>query len=404
MARKKNQEGVRVRPNRDGTKTYEAWVVDPREVRHKRACASHEGRACDCTPYYVKIRRSFPTLAAARGWRQDACGLVRKKQLRASQPITLREEVEAWLTGAQSGAIRNRREQPYKPSVIRNYKISLEKRVLPELGHMRLDAISRSDVMQLKEELQASGIADSTIRNTFVPLQAIFRRARDHERLMIDPMMGLRLPTAPTRDRVATPEQAAALLAPLAEREQGVWACAFYSGLRRGEMRALRVRAVDLDAGTIDVKHGWDGGEIAPKSKAGVRVVFVAEALRPYLEPLVEGRPAEAFVFGSDLAPFEPRAIDRKASRAWNAADQRRAENKEAPLVRFTLHEGRHSFSTWCDHAGISRDRRSVYMGHATGDIDSHYSHLLVQQRPKDRTTFDAYLSGEPSEVVALTA
>ena len=55
----------------------------------------------------------------------------------------------------------------------------------------------------------------------------------------------------------------------------------FYAGLRRGELRALRVRDVDLEAGTIRVERGWDDkeGEIAPKSQAGIRQVFVLDAL-----------------------------------------------------------------------------------------------------------------------------
>ena len=55
--------------------------------------------------------------------------------------------------------------------------------------------------------------------------------------------------------------------------ETALWATAFYAGLRRGELRALRVRDVDFDAGTIAVERGWDDkeGPIAPKSRAHAR-------------------------------------------------------------------------------------------------------------------------------------
>jgi hypothetical protein len=47
---------------------------------------------------------------------------------------TLRQEVDEWLAGAQEGRILNKREQPYKPAVLRNYELSLRLRVLPELA------------------------------------------------------------------------------------------------------------------------------------------------------------------------------------------------------------------------------------------------------------------------------
>ena len=51
-----------------------------------------------------------------------------------------------------------------------------------------------------------------------------------------------------------------------------IWATAFYAGLRRGELQALRVEDVDLAAGVIHVRRGWDHieGELdLPKSKSG---------------------------------------------------------------------------------------------------------------------------------------
>jgi integrase len=52
-----------------------------------------------------------------------------------------------------------------------------------------------------------------------------------------------------------------------------LWATAFYAGLRRGELRALRDDDVDLRANLIHVRRSWDEkeGEIAPKSDKGTR-------------------------------------------------------------------------------------------------------------------------------------
>jgi integrase len=99
---------------------------------------------------------------------------------------------------------------------------------------------------------------------------------------------------------------------------------AIYAGLRRGELQALRVRNVDLDAGTISVEHGWDikEGEILPKSEAGVRRVFLLDELESFLRPLVEGRGGDEFVFGMAGVPFEPRAMERKARRGVEGGER----------------------------------------------------------------------------------
>lgn len=348
-------------------------------TRHGRACASRTGARCNCEPTYeawvyskrdgTKIRRSFPTQAAARGWRTDAQKAVKDKRLRAPSSRTLRQEVDDWLAGVREGRILNKREQPYKPAVIRNYELALRLRVLPELGDRKLADIDLSDLLELKEHLLGEGCAGSTIRNSFVPLQAIYRRARRSGAVPVNPTIDLGLPTAGRRNRAATPTVAAELLDTLPEFERAVWAAAFYAGLRRGELQALRVRDVDFDAGQIRVERGWDAveGPIEPKSQAGKRTVFMLDALRPHLEPLAERwADSEALFFGaSATTAFEPRNIDRKARRAVKAENERRAA-EEAPLVEwYGLHEARHSFSTMLDAAGISETRSDRYMGHS---------------------------------------
>jgi integrase len=392
-------------------------------VRHSRSCKSRDGGKCNCEPSFEpwvyskrdgkKIRgrerdgQPFKTLAAAKGWRIDALKGVKDRRLRAPSAVTLRQEVDEWLEGAREGRILNKRERPYKPAVIRNYELALRLRVLPVLGDRRLASIDLADLLELKEQLQGDGRSASVVRNTFVPLQAIYRRARLQGRIPVDPTTDLPLPTAGQRDRAASPQQAAELLAPLDKLAGGAWATAFYASLRRGELRALRVRCVNLEEGWIDVEHGWDDkeGEIDTKSDAGARRVFIADALRPYLEPLVEGRAPDELVFGHDQTPFESRALARKAERAWDAADEARAELGLAPLERFTLQEARASFRTWIDATPIGDTRGDRYHGHADEHVRGRYIHPLPAQLEADRAVFDEYVAGAAAgKVVALTA
>jgi integrase len=399
-------------------------------VRHSRTCKIHSGGNCNCEPSIEawvyskrdgkKIRKTFTgrgAMTAAKGWRVDATKLVKDKRLRAPTSRTLQQEVDDWLAGVREGRILNKREQSYKPAAIRNYELALRLRVLPELGSRKLADIDFSDLLELKERLQGEGHSGSTIRNTFVPLQAIYRRARRTGLVQVNPTLDLGLPTSGTRERAAMPAEAAELLEPLADLERALWGTAFYAGLRRGELRALRVRDLDLGADTISVERGWDDkeGAIEPKSRAGKRKVFVLAPLKPLLEPLVENRGADELVFGSGPASaFDPRAVARKAVRAWDAEDKKRTERQveenpeQDPVLlpeRFTLHEARHSFSTWLDHAGVSGSRADRYMGHSDGSVAGRYRHQLPGQLAEDAKLVDAYLAGAVAgKVVAIVA
>lgn len=379
--------------------------------RHSRECVDRErcGNSCNSSdePWEAwvyskrdkkKIRQRFATHAAAKGWRTDAQKAVKDKKLRAPTSRTLRQEVDEWLAGARQGRILNKREQPYKPAVLRNYEIALRLRVLDELGDRKLADIDLADLLELKEHLLGQGCSGSTIRNTFVPLQAIFRRARRGGAVAINPTVDLGLPTAGRRERAATPTQAAELLLTLSDLERALWATAFYAGLRRGELRALRVRDVDFDAAVIRVERGWDDveGPIEPKSRAGTRTVFMLEPLRPLLEPLAErtGDP-DALLFGlTATTAFEPKNIARKVKAAWKAANDKRAKDEVPALETFMLHEARHSFSTYLDHAGVSETRADRYMGHSNSSVAGRYRHLLPGQMAEDAKRVDEYLAG----------
>jgi integrase len=382
--------------------------------RHSRECTEHDrcGNRCNSsdTPWEAwvyskrdkkKIRRRFATHAAAKGWRTDALKAVKDKKLRAPTSKTLRQEVDEWLAGAREGRILTRQKQRYKPAVLRLYKTSLDLRVLPELGDRRLADIDHADLLEIKEGLLGAGCSASTIRNTFTPLQAVYRRAVRNGTVPMNPALDLELPTGDSRDRAATPAQAGELLDALGDLGP-LWATAFYSGLRRGELQALRVGNVNLEGGTISVSHGWDRieGEILPKSEAGIRQVFILDVLVPILSPLVEGREDDAFVFGTQASTFDARSTERKARRAWSAENERRQKaaeeaETEAVLVEwFGLHEARHSFSTFMDHAGVSETRADRYMGHSAKGVAGRYRHLLPGQMAEDAKRVSDYLSG----------
>lgn len=125
-------------------------------LRHQRTCPSREGNRCRCTPSYQaqawsardrkRLTRTFPTLAAAKGWRHDAIAGLRSGKLVVGGQASLKQAAAEWLEAAKAGLIRNRSGDPYKPSALRGYEQALNTRVLPTVGDRRLGDIRRSDV------------------------------------------------------------------------------------------------------------------------------------------------------------------------------------------------------------------------------------------------------------------
>jgi integrase len=244
---------------------------------------------CSCAPGYQAqvcsskdqktIRKTFRSLTDARAWRAETHTGLRRGLIRSPTRITLSEAAESWLELAKSGTVRTRSGDTYKPSAIRSYEQSLRTHVLPELGHLRLSAISRVTIQDLVDELTASGAAPSTVRNAILPLRALYRTAVSRTDVLVNPTEGLALPAVRgRRERIARVQEAVALIKAVPTHDQAIWATALYAGLRLGELKALRWQDVDLQQGILRVERSWDRktGPIETKSRAGTRRVPLA--------------------------------------------------------------------------------------------------------------------------------
>jgi integrase len=390
------------------------------EQRHGRRC---KGGKCSCpwqaTVYSKRDKKRIRMLFhghgakdAAKRWKRDAEGAVERGELRAPTAMTVREAAEAFMAGAKDGSIPTASGGRYKPATLRGYRVGLDKRVLPALGHKRLSDVRRADVQELADRLTAEELSASTVQNTLDPLRAIYRRAlRRDEGVTINPTkdLELRRPDG-KRERIATPAEAAALIAAVSEGERALWACAFYAGLRRGELRALRWSHVDLDARVIHVSSGWDAieGEQDTKSAAGKRRVPILDPLATELtaHKTHTGRDGDTLVFGrTTTEPFNPETVRRNALAAWGWKEAANPEPSGSPKVihmkvradalePITLHEARHTCASLLIAAGVNAKALSVIMGHSTISMTfDTYGHLMPGGLDEARAATDAYLA-----------
>jgi integrase len=391
--------------------------------RHSKGCRAREGGRCNCKagwearcflPGGQRLERTFRRESEAKSWRAEMkqasdLGTLR---LEPKNVQTLSEALAAFVEGMQAGSVRPRGRARYKPNTIRSYERALRVYIAPSpLGAIKVGRVRRRDVQSFVDEMYARALSGSTVSNTINPIQAFFRRAIHREELSFNPSAGIDIAVAYAQrpKRIASREEATALLAALKVEDQVVWATAFYAGLRRGEVQALRVCDIDFGANLVLVERGWDQeeGVIEPKSRAGRRTVPLLTILREYLEAELErnGRSGEDLVFGrTPEEAFYASTIDHRAKRAWARMNQREEEAAEkhgrpaVPVQRITMHECRHTFASLLIDSGANAKAIQQFMGHAkiqtTFDV---YGHLLPGSHDEVRRRMDAYLRGEAS-------
>jgi integrase len=372
-------------------------------VRHEPASATKRAAHCDCRQSNApatrrsrgkKLRDMVAALIEDRDDPRASSRELLGSRDHGSSP-TLGEAWSVWLEAARAGVIRTRSGDPYKPSTLRSYDLGMGERVLPILGDVEVSALRLRDVQDLAEQLVAQGHDPSTIRNTFMGLRALYRRAVARGDVELNPTSGLQLPAVRgRRDRIASVQEADDLLRVLPEGDRALWATAFLAGLRRGELMALDVKHVFGSNGVADgitVERSFDpvaGVFIVPKSHAGIRRVPITDELRRHLaeHQLLQGQRSGLLFGRTETKPFDDRALKLRAEKAWRAAG----------LTPITLHEARHTYASLLIAAGVNSKAVSTYMGHASITITLDlYGHLMPGSERESAQLLDAYFARE---------
>jgi integrase len=190
------------------------------------------------------------------------------------------------------------------------------------------------------------------------------------------------------RSRSGTPAEARRLLDALPDSDRALWATAFYTGLRRRELRELRWSDIDLGDNIVRVSRTLDdGGDVVPtKTEAGDREVPILTRLRTDLlaHKLRTGGDGEDLVFGRTASiPFIPSTIRRRAIDAWEAAE----------LEPIALHECRHTAASEMRAAGLDFKLIQTIIGHSsvTTTFD-RYTHVSREHLRAAGERFEAHV------------
>lgn len=221
--------------------------------------------------------------------------------------------------------------------------------------------------------LSKAGLSPRTIARRLASLKSLFRYLRACEYVPGNPLAPLPTPKQRTRlPSCLTADECRRLLDAtdhnhyfiLAFRDKAILATFIYTGMRRGELLALRTRDVDFDAGVVTVNNGKGG-------KA--RVVPMCHELIEPLRDWLELRPPcdHDALFTTRLGqPLGKHGVQDAFSRAKAAA----GIDREG----VTIHTLRHTFATSLLENGADLVSIQRLLGHSSLDTTAIYLHVQM--------------------------
>jgi integrase len=287
----------------------------------------------------------------------------------------------------------------YKHSTRRHHVQILEKKLLPIFGDSRLDRISRQDIQRFVADMNQRGYSPNSIDHYHNVLSTVLTKAVQWEYITNNPASGVELPKLVTvlPKWALTPEQAQQLLSVLAPLPRALVSLAIMTGVRRGELFALRWNSFDEIRATLTIQEAvYEGVIDRPKTALSLRVIPLSPALVHLLREWKKSAKRKApddFVFGSrDGKPKEHKQVMR---------DHIKPACKVLELPNVTWLTFRRTFATWADQNGVSAKQRGELMGNSAEVNAMVYTQVLDQglrlavERVSKELVTDCSLSSE---------
>ncbi len=262
-------------------------------------------------------------------------------------------------------------ERDWSPSTKADYRSALNAHLLPAFGELRIEAISPARIERFRNDrVRNGGISRRNANRLLAVTHAVFVHACAYHHLQENPaahVKKLKESYNAARYDFFSPEQVHQLAEAAGdEQDAAVFLTAAFTGLRRGELVALRWRDVDFENQSIRVYEGFTRELGRPKSRRSRTVPMVDEVagvLRDHAERTDVG--PNDLVFPGDSGGFmDPSALRRRYIVAV----------KKAGLPELRFHDLRHTFGSLAiNFASIVQVQH--WMGHADIKTTMRYLH-----------------------------
>jgi integrase len=312
--------------------------------------------------------------------------------------ITLRNYLEDWLETVRKPALR--------VSTYVRYRGNLDNHILPKLGHIPLRKLTTEHIeafyaMKLKE-----GLSPRSIRGMHGLLHSALDHAVQRKRIPINICEHISLPRVTKHEiHPLTGDEARRLLETAkGHRLEALLTVAIATGMRRGELLALRWRDIDFHDGSLQIRRtvnriaGFRFVENEPKTVKGRRKVslphFVLEALKKHRLLQEEARRKAGTSWQERDIVFCNRNGDFLFPDHVDDLFHKLLEDADLPRVRF--HDLRHSAATILLSLGVHPKVVQELLGHSQISVTMDtYSHVLPSLQKDVMDGLDDFFGGE---------
>ena len=331
----------------------------------------------------------------------------RREAVKAGRRVDGRVEDGTWINPA-AGRItfRDYVEQTWWPSrhlevsTRAAYRSYLDRHFIPFFGHRPMSSIGPSTVQAWVTQASAEGLSSRSLTKYHVMLHGIFKRAVRDRVILHNPCADTELPkVAPRKVRILTPEEFERLLAEIPERFNDLVRTDIETGLRWGELVALRPRHVDFLRRLLSVEETVV--EVSKRnSPTGERMVF---------KPYPKDDEFRTLRVSQDLLDLLARRIERMGLGRDDLLFPSTQQRGEVPLSRNTFrtrywlpalaragidfqvrfHDLRHAHASWLLAGGADLKAVMERLGHAQIQTTQKYLHTLPDA---DDRALDAFI------------
>lgn len=354
----------------------------------------------DGKPYWVRGKTEREARAKAERKKAD----IEAGRVVVSPNMTVETWADKWLKMYTKKS--NARDLKDKEGMINNWivpvpgvesKTARIKRLpdQPTIRGKKIKSVRQVHLQEILNYMEACGCSASYIKKVRDIMHAIFARAKENKLILDNPTEGLQLPKGTVEQRRSITDRERELTLQVAETNRGglFVLIMLYTGLRPGEVAALRWSNVDMDNQIVHVRRAIkaDGTEGGPKSKAGVRDVPIPDVLHERLAK-IEHEPNDLVCTTAGGEQHNRDTIRQM----WNnfvkdmniAAGCKTVKSKYSkhpqPVPPFaipddlTLYCYRHTYGTDLQAAGVPINVAKEFMGHEniliTAQIYTHHS------------------------------